>query len=39
MVQCIASATGGKVLTPNSTLDMKNKVQQATRLPDTRTCK
>ena len=36
--QCIAGATGGKVLTPNSTLDMKNKVQQATRLPDTRNC-
>ena len=39
MVQCIAGATGGKVLTPNSSLDMKNKVQQATQLPDTRTCK
>ena len=39
MVQCIAAATGGKVLTPNSSLDMKNKVQQATRLPDTRNCK
>jgi hypothetical protein len=39
VVQCIASATGGKVLTPNSSLDMKNKVQQATRLPDTRNCK
>jgi hypothetical protein len=39
MVQCIASATGGNVLTPNSSLDMKDKVQQATRLPDTRTCK
>ena len=39
MVQCIAGATGGKVLTPNSSLDMKNKVQQATRLPDTRNCR
>jgi Mg-chelatase subunit ChlD len=39
VVQCIAAATGGKVLTPNSSLDMKNKVQQATRLPDTRNCK
>jgi Mg-chelatase subunit ChlD len=39
MMHCIASTTGGKVLTPNSSLDMKNKVQQATRLPDTRTCK
>ncbi len=39
VVQCIAAATGGKVLTPNSTLDMKNKMQQATRLPDTRNCK
>jgi Mg-chelatase subunit ChlD len=39
MVQCIASATGGNVLTPNSSLDMKDKVQQATRLPDTRTCR
>lgn len=37
-VQCIAAATGGKVLSPKSTLDMKNKVQQATRLPDTRNC-
>ena len=39
MMHCIASATGGKVLTPNSSLDMTNKVQQATRLPDTRNCK
>ena len=39
VVQCIAAATGGKVLTPNSTLDMKNKMQQATRLPDSRNCK
>jgi hypothetical protein len=38
MMHCIADVTGGKVLTPNSTLDMKNKVQQATRLPDTRNC-
>ena len=37
VVQCIANVTGCKVLTPNSSLDMKNKVQQATRLPDTRT--
>ncbi|MBK8175035.1 MAG: VWA domain-containing protein [Rhodospirillales bacterium] len=36
--QCIAGATGGKVLTPNSMLDMSAKVQQATRLPDTRAC-
>jgi len=36
--RCIANATGGKVLTPSSTLDMKNKVQQATRLPDARNC-
>jgi hypothetical protein len=39
MMHCIAGATGGKVLTPNSSLDMTNKVQQATRLPDTRNCK
>jgi hypothetical protein len=39
MMHCIAAVTGGKVLTPNSTLDMKNKVQQATRLPDTRNCR
>jgi Mg-chelatase subunit ChlD len=37
--RCIASAGGGKVLTPNSAMDMKTKMQQATRLPDTRTCK
>lgn len=37
--QCIASAGGGKVLTPNSAMDMKVKMQQATRLPDIRACK
>jgi hypothetical protein len=37
--KCIASAGGGIVLTPGSAADMKTKMQQATRLPDTRTCK
>lgn len=37
-VQCIAKATGGKVLTPNSGADMLQKMQQATRQPDVRQC-
>ncbi|NUB24393.1 VWA domain-containing protein, partial [Azospirillum brasilense] len=37
-VQCIAKATGGKVLSPNSGADMLQKMQQATRQPDVRQC-
>lgn len=37
-LQCVASATGGRVLTPQSAADMVNKVQQATRQPDVRNC-
>ncbi|MBK4718452.1 VWA domain-containing protein [Azospirillum sp. YIM DDC1] len=37
-VQCIAKATGGKVLSPNSGADMLQKMQQATRQPDIRQC-
>ncbi|WP_042695772.1 VWA domain-containing protein [Azospirillum sp. B506] len=38
VVQCIAKATGGKVLSPNSGADMLQKMQQATRQPDVRQC-
>ncbi|CAO3376468.1 VWA domain-containing protein [Azospirillum argentinense] len=37
-VQCIAKATGGKVLSPSSGADMLQKMQQATRQPDVRQC-
>lgn len=39
VLQCIAGATGGRVLSPQSGADMINKMQQATRLPDVRNCK
>lgn len=39
VIQCIANATGGRVLSPQSGADMLNKMQQATRLPDTKACK
>jgi hypothetical protein len=39
VVQCVASVTGGQVLKPNSPLDLKNKIQQATRQPDMRACR
>lgn len=39
VLQCIAAATGGRVLSPQSGADMINKMQQATRLPDVRNCK
>ncbi len=38
-IQCVASATGGQVLKPNSSLDLKNKIQQATLQPDMRACR
>lgn len=39
VIQCVANATGGQVLKPNSPLDLKNKLQQATRQPDMRACR
>lgn len=39
VIQCVAQATGGRVLTPNSPADFTRKLQQATLQPDQRACK
>lgn len=39
VIQCVAQATGGKVLTPQSPMDFARTLQQATRQPDVRACK
>lgn len=39
VIQCVASATGGQVLKPNSSLDLKDKIQKATRQPDMQQCR
>lgn len=38
-IQCVARATGGQVLKPNSPADLVRKLQQATRQPDMRACR
>jgi len=37
-LQCVVNATGGKLLVPNSQLDLQRKLQQASGQPDQRTC-
>jgi len=39
VIQCVAQATGGRVLTPQSPMDFARTLQQATRQPDVRACK
>ncbi|MFD2265032.1 VWA domain-containing protein [Lacibacterium aquatile] len=38
-IQCVAQATGGQVLKPNSPADFARKLQQATKQPDMRNCR
>lgn len=39
VIQCVAQATGGQVLTPQSPMDFGRTLQQATRQPDMRACR
>src|SRR3546814_749001 len=39
VIQCVAQATGGRVLTPQSPMDLARTLQQATQQPDMRACR